>query len=577
MGRLLDEFNKELSVRQSEPGFNKDAFKAEFLKSRGHTPKQQEVAQGLPSRGVIADEASAIARGATGAAEMFARAVRAFDPIGGNDVIRDFATKGLEGIEDFVKKHPFLKPSKEAQSGFRRALTEGTVSFVQSAAAIIPGLAATAVVPVAAPFVGAAGGAVIFGAAEKDKLQEEVEDFITANNLTAAQAADLREKGDSAAIKSALVEGGFELAANTLQVMTLGLFRPFKGAAKGAAKTTFKSLFDAPVGNVLTRAAKAYGKTAATEVATETAQEALETKFRRDIGITNMSSLDAATSVIAPTLVTSLLFLGSAKGVNSLDRKRIRKGLTEAVTPEGKPASAKKRKKAVDAAVAVFGKKNKDQAEAIRQSAYSYIDSGTSIDLETDLGVLTYVGLMAKDLNSGALNVHDMEKAGQGLQGEHQALSDEILRVATSYKIQNGIGDLGEVAAEGSTQDLADAMLNEKMDVDVEAVAAGTDDVADSETIDDPAVVEASVDAALEGKDPSLNQDIPVLLSEELEAELAGLEATIPTEEPILAEIQTDRIKAIRMELGEREGEAAVQAERKAELAKIEKPEKVEL
>jgi hypothetical protein len=329
----------------------------------------------------------------------------------------------------------------------------------------------------------------------------------------------------------------------------------------------------------LTRAAKAYAKTAGTEIATETAQEALETKFRRDIGITDMSSLDAAVSVIGPTLVTSALFLGSAKGVNSLDRKRIKKGLEQAVNPDGTPASPKKRKKAVDSAVDVIAKSGvgkegkkaaKAKAEAIRQSSYAYIDAGTSIDLETDFGVLEYVGLMAKDLNSGALNVHDMEKAGQGLQGDNQSLSDEILKVATSYKIQNGIPDLGEVTQPGGEEDLVDVMLNPAKDVTLEETEG--EEITDSETVDDPAAGEKEVDDALAGKTPGLNEDIPVLSDAELEAELVSLKETFPAQEPVLGEIQQERIDAINNELGEREGEAAVQEERKRVLAEIEAP-----
>ena len=496
MGALLDEYRQELSVRQTEPGFDKDAFKTEFLQKRGKSPKQTEkvTGMGLPSRGVVSDIVSAGGRGITGSAEMYLRTLRQFDPEGGKDVIRDIATKGLGALDAFVEKHPFLQPSKEAHSGLRRALTEGTTSFIESASAFIPGLVLSAPSGLAAPFIAAGTGAAIFGLSEKDRFEQEVENFITQNKLTDKEAADLREKGKSGAVKSALVEGGFELAANTLQVVTLGLFRPFKGAAKQAVKTTFKSLFEAPPGSMLKRGTVAYLKTAATEVGTETAQEALETKFRRDIGITDMSSLDAAISVISPTLVTSLLFLGSAKGINTLDKRNIKKGLEEAVNPDGSPASAKKRKKAVDSVVGViFGKKNKEAAKRLKDSAYAYIDSGLSIDLDTEFGIVEVAGQFAKDLNTGGLDVQEVEKLADGIANERPALSNELKKIASHYRIANGVADIGETTQEGEAQDLADTMINGG-DVDLESVEAGVDDVKDVQT---PKETEKAVDEEL--------------------------------------------------------------------------------
>jgi N12 class adenine-specific DNA methylase/phospholipid N-methyltransferase len=592
MGALLDEFKRELSVRQSEPGFDKDVFKTEFLAARGRkrTPAQPARGRGLPeaeSRGVVSDVVSGAARGITGAAEMYMRAVRAFDPKGGTDIVRDISTKGLSALDVFVERHPFLKPSKEAESGLRRALTEGTTSFVESAAAIFPGLAAGLIVPPAAPFVGAAGGAAIFGAAEKDRFDEEVETYITSHNLTDAQAADLREKGQSQAIKSALVEGGFELAANTLQVLTLGLFKPFKGVTKEAAKTTFKALFKQP-GSAIVRGTKAYLKTAATEVGTETAQEALETKFRRDIGITDMSSLEAATSVIAPTLVTSLLFLGSAKGINSLDRRRIKKGLEEAQTIEGKPASKAKRKKAVDAAVAVVAKTDKAKAAALRRGAHAYVDAEVPIDLSTEFGVIEYVGQISKSLNDGGLNVLEVQKLADGISNQNPALSSDLSKIATAYRIQNSIPDMGETAQPAAVEDLADTMINGG-DVDLEAVISDVSEIEDApDTEEEYSKVEKAVDEALEIDSTPLEAIVPEdevegivpvaeMESEELEQELADLRRTFPAQEEALQEIQQERINEINEELGEREGEEAVQEERKRVLEEVEEPKAVEL
>jgi N12 class adenine-specific DNA methylase len=556
MGALLDEYRQELSVRQTEPGFDKDVFKKEFLTARGKAPKiNKPSGTGLPpSRGVVSDVVTSFGRGITGSAEMYLRTLRQFDPEGGKDIVRDIATKGLGALDEFIKKHPSLQPSQEAHKGLRRALTEGVESFVESASAIIPGLATGVIFAPAAPFVGAGTGAAIFALAEKDRLIEEVENFIVKERLTDKEAADLREKGKSQAIKSALVEGGFELAANTLQVITLGLFKPLKGVAKEAIKSTFGSLFKKPAKSLLRRGTVAYLKTAATEVGTETAQEALETKFRRDIGITDMGSLDAALSVIAPTLVTSLLFLGSAKGINTLDKRSIKKGLEQAVNPDGTPASDKKRKKAVDAAVAViYTKKNKEAARRLRDSAYAYIDSGLSIDLNTELGVIEVAGQIAKDLNVGGLDVQEAEKLADGIAEENPLLSYELKKVTSNYRRANNVPDIGETAKPGDKQDNVD-LMRDGGDVGLEEVQKDTDGVIDVTTPSEE--IEKKNDEDL--KKPQEKEIVE--------------EAGEPTEEEI--EAMTEEELA---ELGEREGQAAVEAERKAELEAVKKPKVIEL
>ncbi len=558
MGDLLDEYKQELAVRQTEPDFNKETFKTNFLQKRGidhNTPKptiaEKEVSNstGLPvSRGFAADIASATGRGFTGAAEMWLRAVRTIDQEGGKDVIRDFATGGIDAIQGFIEKHPFLKPSKEAESGFRRAATEGVSSFIESASAIIPGLPLGVV-------GGAVTGAAVFAAAEHDRVLEEVEDFIINNNLTESQADDLREKGKGAAVKSAAVEGGFELAANTLTALTLGLFRPFKGSAKEGVKATFKSLFEKP-GSALVRGGKAYAKTALTEVSTETAQEALETKFRRDIGITDMSSLDAAMSVIGPTLVTSALFLGTTSGLNARDRSNIKKKLLDAETK----FSPVKRKEAVDAIVAEVSRKDKKQGALLRKSAYAYIDSGAAINMETDVNDIA--SQMVKDVTSGALHIDDMQRFGQGVEADNPELSKNILEFTDSYKLQNNIPDIGQTAMAGEEQDLADTMVNGG-DVNLEDVVAGTDDVIDAPTVKkEKKLSDKEVDAELSGEEPRVEALYKMgitrpeeMAPDQLEEELIVLRQVAEGFDPTLTAVVNQRIDKITSERSRREVE----------------------
>ena len=428
----LEDFNNELETRRTEPDFDPVQFNEDFqtgISTTGFNKTQPEPAGGINRKGFLRQTTEAVAGGVSDAAEMWMRAIRTVDPEGGNDTIRDFATSGIDAIRNFVSRHPSLAPDANVQEGVKRWWIEGVRSFVPSLSAAIPGVVGGAIVggPVGA-VVGSTFGGAIFGLAEHDRFKEEVEDFITDNELSTEDAAKLREQGASQAIYSAVTEGGLEGAANALEILSLGLFRPVRRTLTGVVKRPIKELFKKSAGQIAKEAAIRLPRTAAIEVGTEVTQEALETKFRRDIGLTDLSSIDAAMSVIGPSLVTTLLFMGAAGGANSFQRYSIRKSL------ENVKANPNKRKQAVREISDIVRATGQPDSEAIADQLLSsgnrFVDEGISIDLNTQVGVQNSLGEIIKGLRLGELSIETTReyenKLTEALKSEELTGSERI-------------------------------------------------------------------------------------------------------------------------------------------------------
>jgi N12 class adenine-specific DNA methylase len=433
----LDSLLTEYNTRSGEEGFDSAAFAGDFtngLKGSGINKVQPEEPE---DKGFIRETVGAVAGGTVDAAELWMRAVRTMDPEGGNDIVRDFATGGLNAIKNFTAKHPSLAPGAEVETGLKRWWVEGVRSFVPSLSAALPGVALGTGVAVAtggagipaAAAIGSTFGGAIFGLAEHDRFKEEVEDYIVNNQLDEEQAADLREKAASPAIYSAITEGGLEAAANALEVLSLRLFSPLKRTIKNVVKQPIKTLLKTTPGQV----AKNFAQTAAIEVGTEMSQEALETKFRRDIGITDMSSWEAAMSVIGPSLVTTVLFAGLGGGTNALHRARIRKSLEDA------KADPTKRKQAVYEIAETIRSTGQEDSEAladrIQASGDRFVDEGISIDLNTEIGIQDLLGEMVRSLQIGETSLAENrayeQKLAEGLKDPELPTADRIKATQT--------------------------------------------------------------------------------------------------------------------------------------------------
>lgn len=323
MGALLDEFNREFESKRNEPGFSKEAFKTEFIRSREPQPVQPKA----PTRGIIGDIAASAARSAIGVPQLGLEAIRALDRPGGADPLRGILTPAIETLEK-------IKPeiSRETGvSGFRRAITGGIEATLPSLAPIATGIGIGGLIggPPGAAIgagVGALAGALGFGASEIDRVRSEGEQHIIDHDLDETQADEFRKLVNIAALKSGGVEAGGELIGNLIVAATAGTLAPFRSALKVPIKGTIGALFKQPKKELAVR----FGQALAGEEATEFSQAFLQNKFKKDIGLSDINSLNAGLDILGATAVTTLLFFGGAKGINIGHKLRIKNALQDA-------------------------------------------------------------------------------------------------------------------------------------------------------------------------------------------------------------------------------------------------------
>lgn len=442
--------NQFLDMREqaaSKPGFDSSSFLKDFQRGSNNFSRDIGRDQSQDRKGFIRETTEALAGGATDAAELWMRAIRAVDPEGGNDVVRNFATFGLDSIKNFVAKHPSLAPSEDVQKGVKRWWVEGVRSLIPSLA---PTALAVGAGVAAAPFTGgtslpgisAASGALsgaIFGLAEFDKFHEEVEDRIEELGLVGEEAEAMRIQARNPAIYSALTEGGLEAAANALQTLTLGKFLPGKRAIKNVAKAPLKSLFTKTPKEALKTAGKQLATTAIAETGTEFGQAALETKFRRDIGLTDLDSISQGFQAMGPAFVTSLLFFGAGKTTNAFQRYSIRKSLEDA---KANPHKRRNAVRQIANTIRATGEPNAEQmAKNLERSAIPFINSKLEMNLDTEVGVQNLIGEYANALRQETISLPHMRKIQsqleKDLKGEFISDSDRLTatRFAEGVKV----------------------------------------------------------------------------------------------------------------------------------------------
>lgn len=581
----LESFLDEFELREKTPGFDPDKFRQDFQRGAKRTANiQPKTGSEIGNRGFLRETTEDVAAGSLELANMFMKAVRTLDPEGGNDIIRDFATGGTSAIRNFIAKHPSLAPSAVVEKGVAQWWREGLRSFIPSAGASLPGIAigAAAGTLVGGPVGTAVGGAIgstfgglIFGLAEYDSVIEEAENFIVDNNLSPEEASKLRVLARSAAVKSAAVEGGFEAGANLLETLSLGLFRPLRAPIKGVIGKPIRQLFKKSAGQIAKEAAVRLPRTAAIEVGTEVSQEVLETKFRRDIGLTDISLMDAAMSVVGPSLVTTLLFFGAAGGANSLQRRGIQKALQDAGKSEGKRRQAVRE---ISDIVRATGQPESEQlAEQILSSGDRFINEGLSIDLNTEVGVHNALGEIIKSLRIGDLDLAKTQKyemkLAEGLRVDEGLTNQE--RISKTQLLQ-GISKINRVF-EANPERLG-TERKKKQQATPKNPATASDRLRNIgkaatrkgtrvETIEETEGIAKDTPENLRdiGKEASRpgGQDIKKIDREEisglsdpqLESELKGLRKTYPTGFPELEAIQQERINQVRQEIDRRKSE----------------------
>jgi hypothetical protein len=439
----VSQFLQEYKTASTQPDFDSDAFTQSFQRGINRDTTQPETSQDLGRKGFVRQTAEALGGGITDSAELWMRAVRAVDPKGGNDIIRDFATFGIDSVKNFVAKHPSLSPDNQVETGVRRWWVEGVRSLAPSLSATIPGIIAGAAGgPIGAAVGGGALSGTIFGLAEFDKFNEEVEERIVELGLSPEEATLMRQESRTPAIFSALTEGGLEAAANALQVRTLGKFLPGRKTLKGLASRPIKDLFTKAPKEALKTGAKQLALTTPVEVGTEFAQEALETKFRRDVGLTDMDSMGAGINALGPAFVTNLLFFGAGKSANAAQRWSIRNSL------ENAKADPTKRGKAVkDIANIVRGMEDIDAqeiADELEISGLAHVNTGLGIDINTDLGMETTLQRLAESLQDGEITLARTKKLEKALENDLDREGLSIQERIPAFQMFEGVSKINK-------------------------------------------------------------------------------------------------------------------------------------
>jgi hypothetical protein len=612
---FLDEYNKASTV----PGFDSQEFTKSFQRGANRNRVQPESQDSLKRKGFVRETAEALGGGATDAAELWMRAIRAVDPEGGNDTIRDFATFGINSIKNFVAKHPSLAPDNQVETGVKRWWVEGVRSLVPSLSTAIPGILGGAVAgPIGATAGGGAVSGAIFGLAEFDRFNEEVEERIDQLGLTEEEAVAMRQEARSPAIFSALTEGGLEAAANALQVRTLGKFLPGRKSLKNIARQPIKSLFTKTPGQALKDAGKTLAITTPVEVGTEFAQEAIETKFRRDVGLTDMDSMGAGMRALGPAFVANLLFFGAGRTANAAQRYSIRRNLEDA------QANPNKRRKAIrEIANTIRGMDDPGAAEIadkLEDSGRAFITSGLDIDINTDFGVQNTLGAYVEGLQKGELTVDITKKLEkkfqQDLDRENLTTQDRI----TAFQMASGLRGINKLFSAQEKKKTVKVPATEADKLEMIGKAATTSrpvEIKDTKEVEvEETAPEQLEDIAKEVSTPGkraeelLRQALikqgktaeeaeaqlkaeeesfrkpkkkptitkPEKLSdEEVAKEISDLRKTFPAQEPELQKIQQERIDELvevqkQRKLGGVEAEEAVAKARKEEREAVAKP-----
>jgi len=448
----IDQFLNDFQTAKAAQGdsFDGAGFGRDYDRGAQRNRTQPEDDESLGRKGFVTETAEALAGGAVDTAELWMRAVRAIDPQGGNETIRNFATFGLDAIKNFTAKHPSLSPDNQAQEGVSRWWQQGVRSMIPSMSAAIPGMLAGAVGgPIGASVGGGIASGAIFGLAEFDSVREEGEDMIAekmaSGDMTREEAAQVREEIATAAKLSALTEGGLEGVANAVQVKVLSKWFPGRKTLKNLIKAPIKDIFKKGVKETVKTGAKQLALTTPVEVGTEFAQSALETKFRRDVGLTDMSSWGAGMDALGPAFVTNLLFFGAGKSANAAQRWGIRHALEDAKT------SPHKRMKAVKDISKIVRGMDDVNAEGIANKmeavGLSYVASGMKMDINSDLGMETMLEQYRKGIQDKSINNISSKRLQTSLTNEMNREDMPLQNRIPAFQMMQGVTKINEEQA----------------------------------------------------------------------------------------------------------------------------------
>jgi len=335
----------------------------EFIEKRGQKPKEP-----TPDRGIIADTASQIGRGAADAAELTGYAMKTAGLEDSGQWVVDKAKKALnsdrlrpDGAEE-RGEDSYVKQG--VMSGFRSAVPSLTAGLGGAAAGAGIGSIVPGVGTVAGGFIGGALGALgLFGAGIYGKEKQRALDA----GLTDDEAhAHGWEQG--------LIEGGIEAIATPIELMVMAgtggagkaLTQPIKQTIKGLLKTPAKQML------------KNYAANAGIEAGTEMLQSGLGNEFAAKHGLQEGTTQDAVLDSIIPALTMSLLFGVGAHAYHA-NQKRVLKN-----TLESGEIDQASRETAANTIYHEINKQDPELAKTWRTAAQEAIKNNAPIDIDQD-------------------------------------------------------------------------------------------------------------------------------------------------------------------------------------------------
>ena len=386
--KTLPTYDKELTIGQyfdtKAPTDFKD-LKPEALAwarnkfIRDHIDANREAP---PSRGVVKDLGVAVLRGGVGVPEMTLRAAA-----GADELLKEHAdvdlgiasrsreiAKRIEGWKDDT-----LPVSAEAsQDGWRRTLTQGTESAVQSIGVTAPAMALGAatggagLIP-AAGHIGRIGGALIgnimgspmFGLATYDTSLEKYE-----------KAGVPKAEARMAALLEGASETGTEVVSSALDMALVGfgglVGKPIRDAAKNTIKRTIASTY----GEAAKRAAAVVGAEMSTELLNTGLQAETQVAYGAPHGMESPRFWDAIKSEFGPIGVSSLIFGAIGGGLHKARTGHVKRLITD---PD---ADVEERLGAVQEVYQEIARKDQGLAERWRDGAALAVLQGKAISDE---------------------------------------------------------------------------------------------------------------------------------------------------------------------------------------------------
>lgn len=320
--------NTEVTSQSFQPSVSNIRDRISSLEAPTELPEQQ-----FADRNALMEVPMAVTAGVTDLAEQFARAYQGSDIPGSEtqiaepDVLGHFANWIIQNKPKFEKSHPYIYAPVKDESTVRGWVRQGIRAVPPSVGASIPGaIAGSMVAPGPGTITGAVagyaiGGGTIFGMAEYNKFIHDVQEFNRKNPDKAIPKDIYLDE----ALKAGVVQGGLEFVNDAIEAGTFGVGK----LITTPMKTTIKEILNQGWKKGATQYLKRQAILQPSEVSTEMSQSYMETKLRNDIGLDPQDPIESAFAAIGPTVVSTLVIGAGFQALDTHQRNKVAKALTD--------------------------------------------------------------------------------------------------------------------------------------------------------------------------------------------------------------------------------------------------------